>query len=74
MLVQVAKEPISSKGPRLTTELTLAGRYMVLVPFSDKVSVSQKIDSQEERKRLKRLVRVRSHGIGTRYLFIILHY
>jgi ribonuclease G len=65
VLVQVAKEPISTKGPRLTTELTLAGRYMVLVPFSDKVSVSQKIDSQEERKRLKRLVQsIKPQGFG----------
>ena len=55
-MVQVAKEPISTKGPRLTTELTIAGRYMVLVPFSKKVSVSQKIASNEEKKRLKKLV------------------
>src|SRR5690606_10296684 len=39
ILVQVAKEPISSKGPRLTSEITLAGRYLVLVPFSDKISL-----------------------------------
>jgi ribonuclease G len=43
ILVQVAKEPISSKGPRLSSEITLAGRYLVLVPFSDKISISQKI-------------------------------
>ena len=55
ILVQVAKEPISTKGPRLTTEITIAGRYMVLVPFSNKVSVSQKIESNEEKKRLKKL-------------------
>ena len=54
--VQVAKEPISTKGPRLTAELSLAGRNLVLIPFSNKVSVSQKIKSQEERKRLKRLI------------------
>ena len=54
ILVQVTKEPISTKGPRLTTELTIAGRYMVLSPFSEKVSVSQKIGSREERKRLKK--------------------
>ena len=65
ILVQVAKEPISTKGPRLTTELTLAGRYMVLVPFSEKVSVSQKIESQEERKRLKKLVQsIKPAGFG----------
>ena len=54
--VQVAKEPISTKGPRLTSELSIAGRNLVLMPFADKVSVSQKIKSQEERKRLKRLI------------------
>ena len=43
ILVQIAKEPISSKGPRLTSEITLAGRYVVLVPFSTKISVSQRI-------------------------------
>lgn len=56
VLVQVAKEPISSKGPRLSSEVTLAGRYIVLSPFSSKVSVSQKIKSQDEKKRLKELV------------------
>lgn len=56
ILVQVAKEPISSKGPRLCSEITLAGRYLVLVPFSDKISISQKIKSQEERDRLKDLL------------------
>ena len=54
--VQVAKEPISTKGPRLTSELSIAGRHLVLMPFSEKVSVSQKIKSVEERKRLKRLI------------------
>ncbi|MFT5777511.1 MAG: ribonuclease G [Crocinitomicaceae bacterium] len=56
ILVQVAKEPISSKGPRLCSEITLAGRYLVLVPFSNKVSISQKIKDAEERKRLKEVV------------------
>ncbi|MNU76219.1 Ribonuclease G [compost metagenome] len=56
ILVQVAKEPISSKGPRLSAELTLAGRYLVLVPFSEKISISQKIKSQEERDRLRNLM------------------
>jgi ribonuclease G len=54
--VQVAKEPISSKGPRLSAEITLAGRYIVLVPFTDKISVSQKIKSVEEKERLKSLL------------------
>jgi ribonuclease G len=53
ILVQVAKEPISSKGPRLSSEITLAGRFIVLVPFSNKVSISQKIKDSKERDRLK---------------------
>jgi ribonuclease G len=56
VLVQVVKEPISTKGPRLSCELSLAGRYLVLVPFSDTVNVSKKIRSAEERKRLVRLI------------------
>ena len=54
--VQVAKEPISSKGPRLSTELTLPGRFVVLVPFSNKISISQKIRDEKERDRLRRLM------------------
>ena len=65
VLVQVAKEPISSKGPRLTAEVTLPGRYIVLVPFSDKVSLSGRIKTEEERKRLKRLMQsIRPPGFG----------
>ncbi len=56
VMVQIAKEPISTKGPRLTSEISIAGRNLVLVPFNDKVSISQKITSPEERKRLKRLM------------------
>ncbi len=56
VLVQIAKEPISTKGPRLSAEISIAGRHIVLLPFSDKVSISQKISSSEERKRLKRLL------------------
>ncbi len=56
VLVQIAKEPISTKGPRITSELSLAGRYLVLVPFSDRISISQKIQNSEEKNRLKRLV------------------
>jgi len=55
VLVQVVKEPISTKGPRLTSELSIAGRYLVLVPFSEKVFVSGKIESDTEKSRLKRL-------------------
>ena len=56
VLVQIVKEPISTKGPRLTCELSFAGRYMVLMPFYDKVSVSSKIKKGEERTRLKQLI------------------
>lgn len=56
ILVQIAKEPISTKGPRLTTEISFAGRFLVLIPFNDKVSVSQKIKSKEERARLRQLI------------------
>lgn len=56
ILVQISKEPISSKGPRLTAEVSFAGRFLVLLPFSDKVSVSQKIKSNEEKARLKQLI------------------
>ena len=56
VLVQIVKEPISTKGPRLTGEISFAGRYLVLMPFGDKVSVSSKIKSGEERARLKQLI------------------
>ena len=56
VMVQIVKEPISTKGPRLTCELSFAGRYLVLIPFNDKVSVSQKIKSGEERAWLKQLL------------------
>ena len=54
--MQVVKEPISTKGPRLTTELSFAGRFLVLMPFGEKVNVSSKIKSSEERARLKQLI------------------
>jgi ribonuclease G len=69
ILVQIAKEPISTKGPRLTSEISIAGRNLVLMPFSDKVSVSQKINSNEEKLRLKSLVqsiRPRKYGVIVR--------
>lgn len=56
LLVQIAKEPISSKGPRLTTEISFTGRFMVLIPFGDKISISQKIKSAEEKIRLRQLI------------------
>ncbi len=56
VVVQIAKEPISTKGPRLSSEISIAGRNIVLIPFSNKISISQKITTQEERNRLKSLV------------------
>lgn len=65
ILVQIVKEPISTKGPRLTGELSFAGRYLVLVPFGNKVNVSSKIRSNDERTRLKQAVqKVRPKNFG----------
>jgi ribonuclease G len=65
VLVQVVKEPISTKGPRISSELSLAGRFIVLVPFSDRVSVSQKIEERAEKDRLKKLVQtIKPKGFG----------
>ena len=69
VLVQIAKEPISTKGPRLSSEISIAGRNLVLIPFSDKVSVSQKIKSNEERHRLKALllsIKPKNYGVIVR--------
>ncbi len=57
ILVQIIKEPISTKGPRLSSELSIAGRFMILFPFSNKISVSKKIESSSEVSRLKKLVK-----------------
>lgn len=56
ILVQILKEPIAAKGPRLSCELSLPGRFIVVTPFNDIVAVSRKIHSSEERKRLQRIV------------------
>ncbi len=65
IMVQIAKEPISTKGPRITSEISLAGRYVVLVPFSNRVSVSSKLRDKEEKDRLRRLVKsIRPKGFG----------
>ena len=65
LLVQIVKEPISTKGPRISSELSIAGRYLVMVPFSERVSVSQKIESNEEKDRLKRLLKsIKPKGFG----------
>ena len=66
VIVQIAKEPISTKGPRLSSEISIAGRNMVIVPFSDKVSISHKIESSEEKQRLKKLIqsiRPKNYGV-----------
>lgn len=57
ILVQVTKEPISTKGPRVTTQISIPGRFLVLVPFSGAIGVSRKIDDPEERERLKHIAR-----------------
>jgi ribonuclease G len=56
ILVQVVKEPISTKGPRLSCDISIAGRYLVLVPFSNAVNISKKITSKQERQRLHKLM------------------
>ncbi len=56
ILVQILKEPISTKGPRLSCEVTIPGRYIVLTPFNDVVAVSKKIRNPDERKRLQLLI------------------
>ena len=56
LIVQISKEPISTKGPRLTTEITFTGRFLVLIPFSNKILVSQKIKDRAEKTRLRRLI------------------
>ncbi len=65
ILVQVVKEPISTKGPRLSCELSIAGRYLIMVPFSNAVSISKKITDSAERKRLSRLINsIKPEGFG----------
>jgi ribonuclease G len=69
VIVQISKEPISTKGPRLASEISIAGRNLVLMPFSDKVSVSSKIESVEEKNRLKTLlqsIKPRNYGVIVR--------
>ncbi|MEK6477594.1 Rne/Rng family ribonuclease [Catalinimonas sp. 4WD22] len=65
VLVQIVKEPISTKGPRLSCELSIAGRYLILVPFSNVVNISKKITNKNERKRLMRLISsIKPEGFG----------
>lgn len=65
VLLQITKEPISTKGPRISTQISLTGRFLVLIPFDDKVSISKKIRSAEDRTRLKTLIEsIRPEGFG----------
>ena len=65
VLVQILKEPIAAKGPRLSCELSLPGRYVVITPFNNIVAVSKKIHSSEERKRLQKIIEaVKPHNFG----------
>lgn len=56
VLVQILKEPIASKGPRLSCEISLPGRFLVITPFNNIIAVSKKIHSSDERKRLQKIV------------------
>lgn len=65
IVIQITKEPIHTKGPRITSEISIAGRYLILSPFSEKVSVSQKIKNKTERDRLVKLVEgIKPEGFG----------
>src|SRR5690606_13514891 len=65
IVIQITKEPIHSKGPRITSEISIAGRFLILAPFSDKVSISQKIKNKAERDRLVALVEsIKPEGVG----------
>lgn len=65
ILVQITKEPISTKGPRLSSEISLAGRYLVLIPFASKTSVSRNVSTSEEKDRLKQIgEQIRPNGFG----------
>ncbi len=69
VIVQITKEPISTKGPRLSSEISIAGRNLVLIPFSDKVSISSKLENLDEKNRLKTLlqsIRPKNYGIIVR--------
>src|SRR5580700_186219 len=82
VLVQVTKGPLSTKGPRITTNISLAGRYLVLMPFSDQSGISRKIEDPKERDRLRKVLReltvpegmgviVRTAGEGQRERYFV---
>lgn len=65
LLLQITKEPISTKGPRISTQISLTGRFLVLIPFDNKISVSKKIKTQEEKERLRTLIEsIKPEGFG----------
>lgn len=65
VLLQITKEPISTKGPRISTQISLTGRFLVLIPFDNKVSISKKIGTSEERERLRNLIEsIKPEGFG----------
>lgn len=65
VLLQITKEPISTKGPRISTQISLTGRFLVLIPFDDKVSISKKIKNPEEKNRLRTLIEsIKPEGFG----------
>ena len=65
VLLQITKEPISTKGPRISTQISLTGRFLVLIPFDNKVSISKKIKNNQEKERLKMLIEsIRPEGFG----------
>ncbi|QFG53702.1 ribonuclease E/G [Chryseobacterium sp.] len=65
VILQITKEPISTKGPRISTQISLTGRFLVLIPFDKSVSISKKIESAEERDRLRTLIEsIKPEGFG----------
>ena len=70
LMVQIAKDPIAGKGARLTTQIALASRFMVLMPFTDHIGISQRIDLESERERLRELIDEvrREQGIGMGFI------
>jgi ribonuclease G len=71
LLVQVSKDPIAGKGARLTTNLTVAGRYLVLTPYNDRIGVSQRIKEETERERLRNLMDDFRHEMSSNHGYII---
>lgn len=65
VILQITKEPISTKGPRISTQISLTGRFLVLIPFDKSVSISKKIGNAEETERLRTLIEsIKPEGFG----------